>query len=71
MDRLLGKLVSRGLRRGVRGEPLWLAVGVGAWLWRRARNTTPQIIWSGKVEPGKQLLVTMLDPRAESMTEQA
>jgi hypothetical protein len=71
MDRLLGQVVSRALRRGIRGEPLWLAVGVGAWLWRRARNPASRPIWKGRVEPGQQLLVTMRDPRAKTVTERA
>lgn len=38
IDKVLAVLVARGLRRGLRGEPLWLAVGMGAWLVRRARR---------------------------------
>ncbi|MGA2036816.1 MAG: hypothetical protein ABSH04_04440 [Acidimicrobiales bacterium] len=71
MDRLLGTVVSRALRRGLRGEPLWLAVGVGAWLWRRGRHRAPQTIWSGRVEPGARLLISTLDPEVKSKTAPA
>ena len=71
MDRLLGQVVSRALHRGMRGEPLWLAVGVGVWVWRRARHPAPRTVWSGRVRPGQQLLVTVPDLRSKSMTEQA
>lgn len=64
MDRLLDTLVSRALRRGRQGEPLWLVVGVCAWLWRRSRRTKDKTIWSGRVEAGERLLVTIADPRA-------
>jgi hypothetical protein len=71
MDRLLGTLSSRALRRGLRGEPLWLAVGVGVWMWRRARRGTSNPIWSGKVRPGQRLVVTPLDRRAKGETAPA
>lgn len=62
MDRLLGTLISRVLRRGLRGEPVWLAVGVGAWLLRRARQGTDAPIWSGRVSPGDRLVISTIDP---------
>ena len=65
MDRLLSSLVSRAMRRGMQGEPLWLAVGVGAWLWRRSRNNTDKTIWSGRVAAGERLLVTVVDPGSQ------
>jgi len=71
MDRLLGTLASRALRRGLRGEWMWLAVGVGAWSWQRARRRSSSPIWSGKVRPGQQLLVTPRDSRAKERTAPA
>ena len=35
MDRLLRILVTRAMRRGRGGEPIWLAVAGAAWLVRR------------------------------------
>ena len=64
MDRLLDRLVSRGLRRGVAGEPLWLALGVAAWLVRRSRRRGPDVVWSGKVSAGERLVITARDPGA-------
>lgn len=64
MDRLLGRIVSRSLRRGLSGEPLWLAVGVAAWMVRRARQRGPEVVWKGRVEPGQRLLIATTDPRA-------
>jgi len=63
MDRLLSTLVSRSMRRGLRGEPVWLAVAAGAWLWRRARQDTDKTLWSGRVRPGERLVITAIDPR--------
>ncbi|MHB8681076.1 MAG: hypothetical protein ACYDA2_03135 [Acidimicrobiales bacterium] len=65
MDRLLATLVTRAFRRGLAGEPLWIAVGVAAWVVRRSRNRRDDVVWSGRVEPGQRLLVTTLAPGAE------
>lgn len=62
MDTLLSKVVSRALRRGLAGEPVWLAVGVAAWLVRRARNRGPDVVWSGRLEPGQRLVVVSRGP---------
>jgi hypothetical protein len=62
MDRLLRSLATRALRRGMAGEPIWLAVAIGVWLVRRARRAGPEVIWEGRVEPGQRLVVTTSDP---------
>jgi hypothetical protein len=62
VDRLLGSLVSRSLRRGLGGEPIWLAVALCAWLVRRARRPQSDVVWHGRVEPGQRLVVTTIDP---------
>jgi hypothetical protein len=62
VDRLLRTLVSRALRRGLAGEPIWLAVAVGVWMVRRARKAGPEVIWKGRVLPGQRLTVTTSDP---------
>ena len=54
MDRLL-RSWSRALRRGLAGEPIWLAVAVAVWLVRRARNAGPEVVWKGRVVPGQRL----------------
>jgi hypothetical protein len=62
VDRILRTLVSRSFKRGLAGEPIWLAVAVGVWLVRRARNAGPEVIWEGRVSPGQRLVVTTTDP---------
>lgn len=71
MDRLLATIVVRAMRRGMRGEPLWLAVGVGAWLVRRARKRGDEKVWSGRIEPGERLLITSVDPTGPGVTASA
>ena len=61
--RLLDLLVVQGFRRGRRGSPAWLAVGAGAWLWRRRRRPHhPVAVWSEELKPGESVVVTHLDP---------
>jgi len=62
VDRLLGAVISRAMRRGLRGEPVWLVLGVGAWLLRRARQRRDQTVWSGRIQPGQRLIIRALDP---------
>jgi len=62
VDRILRTFVSRSLRRGMAGEPIWLAVALGFWLVRRVRNAGPEVIWEGRVSPGQRLVVTTKDP---------
>ena len=69
MDRLLRSLVTRALRRGVAGEPIWLAVALGAWMVRRARRSKSELVWQGRVEPGQRLVVTTIDPAAPGGAE--
>jgi hypothetical protein len=52
------------MRRGLAGEPIWLAVGIGIWMVRRARNAGPEVIWKGRVQPGQRLTVITTDPAA-------
>jgi len=64
VDRILRALVSRSLKRGMAGEPIWLAVAIGFWLVRRARKAGPEVIWQGRVSPGQRLVVVTRDPGA-------
>jgi len=64
IERLLKAVTSRSLRRGLAGDPLWLAVGVAGWLFQRARRRGPQVVWSGRLEPGERLVLTSTVPGA-------
>jgi hypothetical protein len=57
-DRLLGKLVSRSFRRGVAGEPVFLVLGVAAWLVARSRNRERPVVWSGTLKEGEKIVLT-------------
>ncbi len=58
IDRLLGRLVSRSFRRGLAGEPVWLAVGAAAWLVVRSRKRDKPLVWSGTLDEGQSLVLT-------------
>jgi hypothetical protein len=62
MDRLLKTLVTRGLRRGLGGEPAWLALGAVAFMVRRSRRRRNEVLWSGRVQAGERLLVRTYVP---------
>jgi hypothetical protein len=62
MDRLLRSVGSRALRRGMGGEPIWLAVAIALWLVRRARSQGPEVVWKGRVEPGQRLEIITSEP---------
>ena len=62
IDRLLRQLISTGRRRGRGGEPVWIAVAMAAWLVRRARNSEPKVVWSGRVAPGERITVSTFGP---------
>jgi hypothetical protein len=61
MDRVLRVLVTRAVRRGRAGEPIWLAVAAAAWLVRRTLKNRGQVAWSGRVEPGQRLVIAVGD----------
>jgi len=55
LDGLLQRLITRSFKRGLGGEPVWLAVGVAAWLVVRSRRKERPIVWSGRLEEGQGL----------------
>jgi hypothetical protein len=61
VDRVLRVLVSRAVKRGRAGEPIWLAVAAAAWLVRRGLKSRGQVAWSGRVEPGQRLVIAVGD----------
>jgi hypothetical protein len=61
VDRILGFLVSRAVRRGRGGEPIWLAVAGAAWMVRRTLKSRDKVAWSGRVEPGQRLVIAVGD----------
>jgi hypothetical protein len=61
VDRVLGFLVTRAMRRGRGGEPIWLAVAAAAWMVRRSLKSRDQVAWSGRVEPGQRLVIAVGD----------
>jgi hypothetical protein len=61
VDRILGFLVSRAMRRGRGGEPIWLAVAGAAWMVRCTLKSRDKVAWSGRVEPGQRLVIAVGD----------
>jgi hypothetical protein len=61
MDRILRSVVSRAMRRGMNGDPVWLAAGVALWLVSRARRSGPDVVWKCRVKPGERLIISASD----------
>lgn len=61
--RVLDLLVANGLRRGLRGNTAWLAIGAGAWLVRRAAagGKDPRPVWTEDLEPGQTVTIAHLE----------
>jgi hypothetical protein len=62
IDRLLERLGARWLRRGLAGDPLLLALGLGTWVVRRARRSRATVVWSGRLSPGERLVLSAWSP---------
>jgi hypothetical protein len=68
LDGVLRKLVSRSFKRGFAGEPVWIAVGAAAWLVVRSRNRDRPVVWSGRLEEGQSVTLTVRGSEAEART---
>lgn len=54
-----GSLMRAVIFRGVmRRQPIWLALGVVAWLWKRLRKGAPEEVATARLEPGESMLLT-------------
>ncbi|MFZ0664949.1 MAG: hypothetical protein WAM97_04285 [Acidimicrobiales bacterium] len=62
VDKALKTLVTRSFRRGWAGEPIWIAVGVAAWLVTRSRRKDSPVVWSGPLQVGDRLVITSRGP---------
>ena len=49
--------MTRSFRRGLGGEPVWLAVGAAAWLVVRSRKKDKPVVWSGTLNEGQSLVL--------------
>ncbi|MGH9063332.1 MAG: hypothetical protein ACRDZQ_12945 [Acidimicrobiales bacterium] len=58
VERLLGPLARRGLRRGLLGgDRAWIAVWVGVTLLRRLRRPGADLVYSERLHPGESVVV--------------
>jgi hypothetical protein len=69
IDRLLRTLTSRSFKRGFGGEPVWIAVGVAAWLVARSRRSERPAVWSGALREGESLTISNLGGRRRSVEQ--
>jgi hypothetical protein len=61
MDRLLGRLLRAGVRRGLGGDWAWLVLAGAAFVLRRALRDVAQPVESLTIQPGEQVLITVRD----------
>jgi len=68
MDYLLRRLGRTALRRGISGEHwAWLAIGIGAFVLRRARRPDDDVV-SIPIRSGERFVVSLSDPSAPAAT---
>ncbi len=60
LHRALRKLASYGIRRGIKGDLVWLVVGVVSILVLRERAKALRPIWKGKVAFGERLDISVV-----------
>jgi hypothetical protein len=65
-EKVLGWIISRGLRRGRSGDLMWLWFALGAWIVRRTLRSSRGVIWSGKIKQGERVVVTAFGPGGTS-----
>jgi hypothetical protein len=68
MDRLLRRAVSSGIRRGLAGEPEWLAVALAAWLVQRTVRDSRDFVWRSVLIGGEGLAVKVASRRAAKLS---
>ena len=58
IGRLLQVVLARSRRKAWQGSRAWMAVGILAWLWQRARSRRePHPVWTEELAPGQSLLI--------------
>jgi hypothetical protein len=61
MERLLARLIRRGLQRGLLGgSRAWLIAGAMAWVVRAVRRPESELVYRTKLEAGQQLVIDHL-----------
>ena len=63
VSKVLSRLKSYGMRRGLKGDAIWLAVGIVSWLLLREKARSLRPVWRGKVAAGEKLEITVGSPR--------
>ena len=61
MDALLRRLVRAAVRRGLAGDWTWLVIAGSAYVLRRALRPKDELVYSLKIAPGEQILISVRD----------
>jgi hypothetical protein len=61
VDALLRRLLRAAVRRGLAGDWTWIAIGISAFVLRRALREDKGIVETLTVSPGEQILITVRD----------
>jgi hypothetical protein len=64
IDRLLRLARTTAWARGIRrGQPVWLVVGLAAWLLNRVRsNRSPRPVYTEELQPGGSVVISHQAP---------
>jgi len=60
---MVDRVIRVGFRRGLHGgDPLWLVLGVSAWMVRRVRRSRHEVVYRTRAEPGDRLEISLHPP---------
>ncbi len=62
----LSRISTYGVKRGLKGDAVWLVIGVISWLLLREKSRLLRPVWRGKVRAGEKIEVNVLSPHVRN-----
>ncbi len=62
----LSRISAYGIKRGLKGDVLWLVIGVVSWLFLREKVKLLRPVWRGKLRTGERIEINVSPSRARN-----
>ncbi len=62
----LSRISAYGIKRGIKGDVVWLVIGIVSWLFLREKVKLLRPIWRGKVKAGERIELTVVSSHARN-----